>query len=138
MFVFRFTETSCFGKNAVSTAIAPINPQNNTVSNISLFLAIISPLRNGNTGTDYSFDLPVTLYKAQSQPHKMQFPTRPYTFYPLISNTCSSISEVTPLPSPIKIGKYISIVLSVSPPIIPFFNVNILVKYVANCPKSSK
>jgi len=29
----------------------------------------------------------------------MQFPTRPYTFYPLISNTCSSISEVTPLPS---------------------------------------
>ena len=96
---FSFTETSCFGKNAVSAAIAPINPQNNTVSNISLFLAIISPLRNGNTGTDYSFDLPVTPYKAQSQPHKMQFPTRPYTFYPLISNTCSSISEVTPLPS---------------------------------------
>ena len=52
-----------------------------------------------NTGMDYSFDLPVTPYKAQSQPHKMQFPTRPYTFYPLISNTCSSISEVTPLPS---------------------------------------
>ena len=30
----------------------------------------VQKLFNGNTGTDYSFDLPVTLYKAQSQPHK--------------------------------------------------------------------